>query len=78
VISRSMLARAGLVAAVVVVAVLVDLLVGASVPGRTLLVVTAATAGLVVLPKALSARWLARPVGSRPGELGPPSEEWPR
>jgi peptidoglycan/LPS O-acetylase OafA/YrhL len=76
--SRSKTTTALAAAAIAVAAVLVDLVVGASVPGRTLLVVALATAALVLVPKEVSRRWLARPVGSRPGEVGPASEEWGR
>lgn len=63
-------ARIALVGGALALAFVADLAVGASWPGRTAVVALAASVMLVVGAKSLLSPLVARPVGSRVGELG--------
>jgi hypothetical protein len=68
----SIIGRAVVVAVALVAAVLADVVVGASWPGRIAAVAFAASIVLVIGSKSLVAPIVSRPAGSRVGELGDP------
>lgn len=67
--------RAALVAVTLVAAFLADLAVGASWPGRIAVFGLAASAVLVIGAKFVLAPLVARPAGTRVGELGNPADD---
>lgn len=71
----SVIARSAMVVAALVVAVLADIVVGASWPGRIAVVALAASAVLVIGSKSFVAPVVSRPAGSRVGELGNPRDD---
>jgi hypothetical protein len=66
----SITGRAGVVAVALVAAVLADVVVGASWPGRIAVVAFVASVVLMVGSKSLVAPIVSRPAGSRVAELG--------
>jgi len=72
--TRTAFRRVAVVVALGLAAV-VDLLVGASWPGRTAVFALGSSAVLVLGAKWLGSAFVSRPAGTRPGELGDPRDD---